>query len=226
MTATQPSVVQAPAAIDTETFLIDTDVHEALTRPDDLWPYLDEHWHTHLGQGKRKESGRVYLPYPGAPYPTPGLAAGRDDWRMKDDDPGGTLDAMRRQLLEDEGVSIGILNGFVHPSFMKGQFEYAEALTRAYNQWQIEHWLDREPRLRGSVHVAVQDPVSAAREIDRIGDHPQIVQVFIPLVTDRELGDPYYRPIYEAALRHDLVITLHHGGGTETVFGYPRYWLE
>jgi predicted TIM-barrel fold metal-dependent hydrolase len=109
---------------------------------------------------------------------------------------------------------------------MTGNFELARALASAYNDWQIDNFLEKEPRLRGSVHVVAEDPEEAAREIDRVAEHPQIVQVFLPTVTDRQYGDPRYRPIFEAAVRNDLVVTLHHGVGTQTVFGYPRHFFE
>ena len=71
---------------------------------------------------------------------------------------------------------------------LPGNFEYATALARAYNEWQITEWLDRDDRLRGSVHVAAQDPRSAADEIDRVAAHPQIVQVFLSTLTDSPLA--------------------------------------
>lgn len=56
--------------------------------------------------------------------------------------------------------------------------EYGAALARAINDWQIEEWLEPEPRLRASIVVAYEDGELAAREIDRLGEHPGFVQVF------------------------------------------------
>ena len=84
-----------------------------------------------------------------------------------------------------------------------------------------------DERLRGSVHVVTHMPEEAAREIDRVAEHPQIVQVFLPLLTTREYGDPMYRPIFEAAERNGLAVALHHGMHTRVgQSGYPRYWAE
>lgn len=94
----------------------------------------------------------------------------------------------------------------------------------AYNDYQIEHWLESDARLRGSVHVVGHTPQDAPHDIDRVAEHPQIVQVFLPTVTDREYGDPYYHPIYEAAQRNGLAVTFHHGTHTRAAqFGFPRY---
>jgi predicted TIM-barrel fold metal-dependent hydrolase len=139
---------------------------------------------------------------------------------------GTDLSVMRRHLFDEEKTSVAILDGLYPFPAIKGSYEFVTALASAFNDWQIEQWLEREPRLRGSVHVTIQDPQEAAREIDRIGSHPQIVQVFLPTLTDTEFGDPFYRPIFEAALRNDLVITLHHTGSTPTVLGFPRYYIS
>ena len=85
----------------------------------------------------------------------------------------------------------------------------ATAVASAYNDWQIEHWLSKDPSLRGSVVIASQDPI-AAREIDRVGGHPQIVQVALSIRCPYGgWGDKRYFPIWEAAVRNGLVCTFH-----------------
>jgi predicted TIM-barrel fold metal-dependent hydrolase len=133
---------------------------------------------------------------------------------------------MRKHLFEGEGISLAILNGFFYPSSIAGNFELAAALASAYNDWQIDNWLNKEPRLRGSIQIAVDDPEVAVREIDRIADHPQMVQVFLSLSSERQWGDPRYHPIYEAADRHGLAIAFHHSQVTRTLLGYPRHYIE
>jgi predicted TIM-barrel fold metal-dependent hydrolase len=76
------------------------------------------------------------------------------------------------------------------------------------------------------VHIAAQEPQRAALEIDRVAEHPRIVQVILPLVTDKQWGDPFYRPIWEAAVRNNLVVAFHHGMMTSTLLGWPRYYIE
>jgi predicted TIM-barrel fold metal-dependent hydrolase len=210
---TPPDAAVEPGA-QPKTLLIDTDVHEYYRSIKDLSPYLDPVWR---GQSPNLMGGMSYPIFD---------SFARQEWILDDGTMGTDLDRMREHLFEDEGVSIGILNGFFHVSSFETGWEYATALASAYNDWQVEHWLEKEPRLRGSVHVVANDPVVAAREIDRVAAHPQIVQVFLPLATDREYGDPFYRPIYEAAVRNGLVVTLHHGARTKTVLGYPRYHFE
>src|SRR5262249_12245048 len=139
---------------------------------------------------------------------------------------GRSLESLRSHLLEGEGVSIAILNGpLFHPAAWPSDPEFAAAFASAYNDWQIAEYLEKDDRLRGSVHVGA-DPALAAREVDRAGAHPHMVQVFLPLVAERQWGDPLYRPIFEAAVRNGLVVAFQHGAETRTLFGFPRYYVE
>jgi uncharacterized protein len=203
----------------TPTMLVDTDVHEGIKSRDELQQYLAPHWR----QWRRVTSAPLEF---STPYSVPLHTSARQEWLLPDGTMGTDLAAMRNHLFDDESVTIGILNGFQHVSAMTASWDYAAALGSAYNDWQIAEWLEKEPRLRGSVHVVAQDPEQAAREIERVAEHPQIVQVFLPTVTDRQYGDPMHLPIFEAAVRNDLVVALHHGSHTRTVLGYPRYYVE
>jgi predicted TIM-barrel fold metal-dependent hydrolase len=203
-----------------QTLLIDTDVHEYLRSSDQLLPYLDPHWQRYI-----TEFGWNVANVPSdMPYTIP--HSHRPEWQLPDGTAGTEVEPASEHLFGGEKVTHAILCGLFQPSAQKGQYEFAAALASAYNDWQVENWLEKEPRMSGSVHVVAHDPEGAAREIDRVAAHPQIVQVFLPTVTDREYGDPHYRPIFEAALRNDLVVTFHHGFATRAPLGYPRYYLE
>jgi predicted TIM-barrel fold metal-dependent hydrolase len=204
------------------TFLVDTDVHEYLQRTSDLLPYLPPYWRRYLEE-TRWDRSRIAQHAYGTPTQFHGTRA---EWLLPDGSMGTSLAQLQRSLLEDEGVDIAVLNGFFHVSAMRGNYELATALASAYNDWQVEHWLAKEPRLRGSVHVVARDPRQAAREIDRVAEHPQVVQVFLPIVSDCEYGDPFYRPIFEAAVRNRLAVAFHHGQATHSGVGYPRYYIE
>ena len=41
---------------------------------------------------------------------------------------------------------------------------------RAFNDWTIEHWLERDHRVVNAILVSPSDPAQAAEEIDRLGD--------------------------------------------------------
>jgi predicted TIM-barrel fold metal-dependent hydrolase len=207
-----------------QTLLVDTDVHEYLKAGRDLLPYLDPTWQHYITQYGWDMTG-----FPSEnPYTMPSTAGvtARAEWVLSDNTMATDLDAMRTHLLDGMGVTHAILNGFFQPSAQRGQYEFATALASAYNDWQIHEWLEKEPRLRGSAHVVAHYPEQAAREIDRVAEHPQIVQVFLPTVTNAEYGDPFFRPIFQAAARHGLAVASHHGPHTRTVLGYPRYFIQ
>ncbi|SDJ28038.1 amidohydrolase family protein [Natribacillus halophilus] len=201
--------------------IIDMDIHERVTY-DELLPYLDNPWQRYI-----KDTNWVQEKH--LPYPILGAAGlDRADAQVPDGRPAGNdLSFMQQQLLDDVGHEAGILTGAgdPSPSSMNGWYEMAVALATAYNDWQIENWLEKDDRLYGSVHIAAQDPASAVREIERVGSHPKMVQVLLP-IDDRPWGDPYYHPIFEAAERHNLVIGMHHQEPPNYYGKFPRYFVE
>jgi predicted TIM-barrel fold metal-dependent hydrolase len=199
------------------------DVHEGLESFKELVPYLKPQWQRFITEYDFSEVSNGGWPYSGSAAPK------RRDWGRDGYTPflgQNYLDLMQEHLFDELSTEIAILNIIVHFSGVQAWYEFMAALAAAYNDYQIEHWLDKEPRLRGSVHIVAHDPAMAAREIDRVGGHPQMVQVLLPTVVDRQYGDPQYDPIYAAAVRNRLVIALHHGTVTKTALGYPRYWIE
>jgi predicted TIM-barrel fold metal-dependent hydrolase len=77
--------------------------------------------------------------------------------------------------------------------------------------------------------VPVQLPELAAREIDRIGDHPGFVQVLLPVRTEHPLGSRIHRPLWEAIDRHRLVAGIHYGGvpgNPPFPSGWPSHQFE
>jgi predicted TIM-barrel fold metal-dependent hydrolase len=202
--------------------VIDADVHNVVPSIEALFPYLTRHWREYITQSAFK--GPVDDPYP------PGAATStRPELRAAGAGPAGsTLQQVREAVLDRPGVELAILNcayGIENIHNPDG----AAALASAVNDWQIAEWLDPEPRLRASIVVPSQQPELAAREIDRVGGHPGFVQVYLPVRSAMPYGNRIYRPIFEAALRHDLAVGLHFGGATgtpPTPVGWPTYYLE
>lgn len=200
--------------------IIDTDVHE---RADlhALVPYLAPIWRKYITDFGWQPD-RV-LPY--AQFAAGGLD--RLDAKLPDGRPGGSdYDLLRRQLLDEYDIDHAILTGWLDASALHpGWPEFKTALMSAYNEWQIEEWLQRDERLLGSVHVNAHDPVGAAREIDRVGTHSRMVQAIL-YIADKPFGDPYYHPIYEAAARNNLSMGFHHSENAPTALGFHRYFIE
>jgi uncharacterized protein len=200
--------------------VIDIDVHEAFPSLQSLVPYLEEPWREMIARGHWKGFTQPFT------YWATG-GGNRADAKPESGGPEGSDYAlMRRQLLDAYDMRAAILTGYFYPVMLGDmQVEFASALASAYNSYQIEEWLSADPRFRGSVHLAPQDPEAAAREIDRVGSHPQIVQVLLGITT-RAYGNPFYFPIFEAAQRNGLKIATHHTVYVEGALGMGRYYVE
>ncbi len=127
--------------------------------------------------------------------------------------PGSDYDFLRTQLLDRYDIDYAILTGdeSIEVSTLANPY-YAQALAGAYNDWLVDEWLSRDPRLKGSLVVAPQDPHGAAAEIRRRGEHPDIVQVLVSSGSQRPYGDPFFHPIWEACAELDLPFAAHLGG--------------
>lgn len=201
--------------------LIDTDIHERVSY-EQLLPYLEQPWKRYITDSNWVQEKHM-------PYTQPAVAGvDRADAKVPDGRPAGSdLGFLQEQLLDANNHEYGILTGALDPSpsSMHGWYEMATALASAYNDWQIDHWLERDERLYGSVHIAAQDPAGAVREIERVGSHPKMVQILLP-IDDILWGDPYYHPIYEAAQKYDLMIAMHHNEPPVYFGKWPRYFIE
>jgi predicted TIM-barrel fold metal-dependent hydrolase len=200
--------------------IIDVDVHEAFSSLEALAPYLEEPWREMILRGHWKGFTQPFV------YWASGGGNRADAAPEGGAPPGSDVGLMRRQLLDAYDVQAAVLTGYFYPVMLGDmQVEFASAMASAYNGYQLEEWLAADPRLLGSVHVAPQDPHAAAREIDRVGSHPQMVQVLLGITT-RAYGDPFYFPIFEAAQRNGLKIATHHTVYVEGALGMGRYYIE
>lgn len=102
-------------------------------------------------------------------------------------------------------------------------------MARTINNWIISEWLEKDSRLVASLVVPARDPEAAAKEIERVGDHPGFVQVMMPVRSERLYGQRIFFPVYEAMTRHNLVMGLHWGGTVEeapSTSGFPSWYVE
>lgn len=202
--------------------VVDVDVHEMLRAGvRDLIPYLDEPWRSRIAVPDGWKG--LSLPYS---WPLIGGVSMADAATPDGTPAGSNYELMREQLLDEYNVEYAILTGLFYPTEMRVQPEFATALAGAYNDWLLENWIEKDARFRGSVCVAAQEPEAAAREIDRIGSHPRVVQVMLPAIPHDVLGRSFYHPVFEAAARNNLAIAFHQGASTATAVGLPPYYIE
>jgi predicted TIM-barrel fold metal-dependent hydrolase len=201
--------------------LVDTDVHIALPSITALFPHLPARWRDYV-----RESGVTGLE--SDLYPPRSPLSAIPGSRPADGPPGSDPALLRAQLLDPWRTRIAIthcvygVDGIHNP-------DWAVAMASALNDWQREAWLAGEPRLRGSIVVAGQDPARAADEVDRLGGLAEFVQVLMPVRARAPLGSRTFWPIYEAAQRHGLALAVYaggSGGNPVTPVGAPSYYLE
>jgi predicted TIM-barrel fold metal-dependent hydrolase len=207
-----------------KTLIIDCDIHEDVHSVDEIRPYLAKEFRHYL-HGPLTFAGQILHPY----HKAARQDAIRDDGSLDS----GYLDSVRSKHLDEHGITYGILTGLWNVCIgAMPQAQLASALASAYNSWIIDEWLEKEPRLKGSITVAPQLPQAAADEIDRVGGHPSMVQVCLPVSSpDLPYGHEFFHPIWEACVRNDVRVALHvasAGGlyGTANAAGHARSYLE
>jgi predicted TIM-barrel fold metal-dependent hydrolase len=205
---------------------IDCDIHNNVPSEAALAPYLPERW-----QAYRERFGLRNYRYSGASYPRVSPAAARaDSWPPSGTPPGTDLPFLREQLLDAWDIELGILNPLIEDGApAQLNIEYGAAVATAVNDWQIDAWLDPEPRLRASLVVPFEDGELAAAEVERRAGDRRFVQILLVARTSEPLGRRKYWKLYEAAERHDLPIGIHFGGlggHPITGSGWPSFYIE
>src|SRR5579871_4224383 len=155
--------------------IIDCDIHPSLRSREALFPFLETRWQERL---------RTYGPHSRTPFtsttPYPRIApliARRDAWPPTSGATGSNLAFMQKQHLDPYNVEFGLLQVLDLSIFSQVNLELGAALQTAINEWQYEQFQRPDPRLRASVVVGQDDPVSAVKEIERcaaLGRHAQV----------------------------------------------------
>jgi predicted TIM-barrel fold metal-dependent hydrolase len=200
---------------------IDCDIHPTLPGLQALFPYLPEHWReTFTLRGMHELVSNNYPP--GSPL------SYRPDWRPRDGSTDSMLTQLREQALDPWGTHVAICNCLYGVQLLHSE-DMAAAIARAMNEWTARELLDREPRLRASIVIPVQNPQLAAEEIERCAPDRRFVQVLMLAMGDTPLGRRAHWPIYAAAVRHGLPVGIHAGSSYHnptTPTGWSSYYTE
>lgn len=203
--------------------VIDCDVHANVPSLEALFPYQEEVWAQFAKDRGWGGPTGVNIAYPaGAP------TTARPDWRPEGGVPASDVAMLKEHILEPWDVERAVLNCYYAVDSLRHP-DWAAALARSVNDWLVAEWLDKDPRLVASMVVPARDPAAAVKEIERVGDHPRIVQVLMPVRSERLYGQRIFFPIYEAMTRRDLVMGLHWGGtpeGEPSTGGFPSWYAE
>ena len=211
---------------------IDCDVHPSVPGMRALTPYLDEFWRDSVEDRGIDSLDSISYP-PNAPisarpdfrvpppYPPPQAGEGREGAAT-------SIGELQAQVFDRWGAGLAICNCLYGVQLVLNE-DMARAFARAMNDWIAKEWLDRDPRLRASIVVPLQNVEFAVDEIERCTGDPRFVQVLVLAMGEVPLGRRHFWPIYAAAERHRLPIGIHAGSAYRhpvTSLGWPTYYVE
>ncbi|MGH2559887.1 MAG: amidohydrolase family protein [Thermomicrobiales bacterium] len=227
--------IQAPGwsgGAHTDLALVDCDIHQTVSKLDDLIPYLPRVY--------RQQAHEQGIRMAGSGYFNVATDAARTDLATDSDPPtisfremGTSYERLREQHLDLWHVDKALLTGgSVYGASILPDPDFAAALCRAFNDWTIEEWLNKDERLMVAIAINVNDPRLAVAEIERLGSHPRVKAVILPTGSRMPYGNRLYHPVWEACEKHGLVVAVHPGNegagmaGPPTGVGYPTYYIE
>jgi uncharacterized protein len=200
--------------------LVDGDVHSTMM-PASLHARLSSKWQRHLEQFGPRVAGAYAM------FPRMRNGGFRIDARPAEGFPGSDLGLVQEQLLDEYDMDYAVLTPMQAQNFGQEAPELAAEMCRALNDWTREEWLDRDPRLLGSICPPHEHPDLAVQEIERLAGDDRFAQVLLPTRMEHALGNARYRPILRAATEAGLPVAMHTGGlESYRGSGWPSYYLE
>lgn len=201
--------------------IVDCDVHPSAERGlQGVFPYMPEAWKQRLSRKRAQQFGFQFTLR--CTHPSGSIL--REDARPPSGKPiASDPQFVLTDLADRYRIGTMVLNSLEAGALAAtlATLDEGIVLTRAYNDYAIDRWLAADPRFKLAMTVPSQDPEAAVTEIARIGRHPQIVAVSVPLIGTC-LGHRRWWPIFRAAADHGLPIYVH-GTGTEGIFaGAPQ----
>lgn len=219
------TVLERVPATTTKAGIVDCDIHPVPRDRNGLKPYLSKRWQQHLDEYGDPQDGPYCdkLAYPR--YQPAGVR--RDAWPPNGGPPGSDVAFMRTQHLDRNNIALGILEPLIL-GFTSRNLDLGNALCSALNDWQVAEFVEPEPRLRASIHVALHDCEASVAEIEKRAPDYSFAQVQLPSFTVEPLGHRRFRPILEAAAHHGFPIGIHVGGtvGVRTGSGSPTHYQD
>lgn len=207
--------------------VIDCDIHPAPRSPLALQPWLAERWREHMNAfGAHVRQGLTGQ----EAHPRMMARGMRADAFPENGPAGSDLELMRRQHLDLNGVEFAMLIPLGVSVNEERNPHYAAALAHAANEWQLETWVEKDRRLKGTVIVPQEDIEASVLEIEKRATDSRFRQIIMSPKPVEPLGRKRYWPIYAAASRAGLPIAFHPvltGGGHPSMgLGWPTYYMQ
>jgi predicted TIM-barrel fold metal-dependent hydrolase len=212
--------------------LVDCDVHQTVSKLDDLIPYMSRVYRQQAQEQGIRLAGSGYFNVATDAARTD-LATDCDGTKPSFREHGTRYEQLKEHHLDLWNVDKVLLTGAsVYGASILPDPDFAADLCRAFNDWTIEQWLEKDERLMMAISINVNDPRLAVAEIERLGSDPRVKAVILPTGSRMPYGNRFYHPVWEACERHRLVVAIHPGNegagmaGPPTGVGYPTYYIE
>jgi uncharacterized protein len=207
-----------------EILVIDADGH--VNEGDvDLKPYLPEKWRAQAPVRLRDNKGHMRMMLEGRIWPTadgagPGVTGPMTD-KARKTRPGMTDAKARLGDMDLEGIDVAILFGTQVALTVNGLMnrEFAAALCRAVNEWLLQYCAVDPARLKAVGLIPCQSPEAAIKELEFLADKGAISAMLPTNVYGRNMGDEMFFPIYDAAEKIGMTLSVHPQTGHDGVPG-------
>lgn len=200
---------------------IDCDVHVPVPGMARLMPYLPEVW-------QEIAVARGIYGFAETTLSQAAPIQARPDWRDSDGLPSASIETLTRAVLDERGMSMAICH-CLYPVQKLFDPHMAAVFAAASNDFLAREVLDSDSRLRGSVLISPYDVESAVAEIRRRAADSRFVQVVMLASAELPYGNPFYDPIWEAAVAAEMPVALHQGNSgrhPQTSTGWASYRFE
>jgi uncharacterized protein len=207
-----------------EVLVIDADGH--VNEGDvDLKPYLPEKWRAEAPVRLRDNRGHMRMLLEGRIWPTaegpgPGVTGPMTD-KARKTRPGMTDAKARLQDMDLEGIDVAILFGTQVALTVNGLMngEFAAALCRAVNEWLLEYCAADPARLKAVGLIPCQLPDAAIKELEFLAERGALSAMLPTNVYGRNMGDAMFFPIYDAAEKIGMTLSVHPQTGHDGISG-------
>ena len=209
--------------------VIDSDVHQNLGVGDQaLLEHLSPRWREYIDMIGLRRTGTER-----------GIPPQREfTHRLDAIDPSGRPTVIpeftRKQLLDEYDMTAVILSNGAGVNLPRGGGNFPEQLAidlaSAFNDAHREVWLKADPRFNASIHLPIEHPEAAVKEIERVksgerGD--QFRSIVLEMRSEYGIGSPKYWPVFEACQHYDLPVTFHVSPGRRmSPSGGINYYYE
>jgi len=131
---------------------------------------------------------------------------------------------LRLKHMDELGLDIQVLHNTLWIEQVSQRPEIEAALCRSWNQWLGDIWRQSKGRLRWSCVVPAMLMDESVEQMTMAKQNGAVAVCLRPLDEERrQLADPYYYPLYEAAVKLDMAIAVHIANGNRDYCDLYRF---